>query len=177
MWIEVSFRGYHNHSGSPGKNYLPCFPKQHICLRLKHLWYLKQRERVHSHLSSAVCVWLLKTKPAVELEGGKRWCWSWIDCRQVKERLVGDPTLAKTHREECEVVYLWFLPLSAQDRSLQEDDLLGGQTSIAGRWEQKERDEGKRATAETGNSTRLWWNYFFHRTFFFFFDTNLFRNS
>lgn len=57
-------------------------------------------------MSSAVCVWLLKTKTAVELEVAKGDVGSWRDCGQVKGRLVGDPTLAKKYREECEVVYL-----------------------------------------------------------------------
>lgn len=52
---------------------------------------------------------------------------------QVTGRTVGDPTLAKKHREECEVVYLGFPPLPAQDGPLQENDLFGGQTSITER--------------------------------------------
>jgi len=68
----------------------------------------------------------------------------------VTERLVGDPvyTLAKKYREECEVVYLGFPPLSAQDGSLQKHDLFGGQTSITERLGRREKGNIKRISAE-----------------------------
>lgn len=66
-------------------------------------------------------------------------------CAQVKDGLVGEPTLAKKHREEYEVVYLRFPPLPAQNGSLQENNLLGGQTSITATHGERERCKGKKS--------------------------------
>ena len=66
-------------------------------------------------------------------------------CAQVKERLVGGPTLMKKHREEYEVVYLRFPPLPAQDGSLQEYNLLGGQTSVTATQGERAREREREA--------------------------------
>lgn len=75
---------------------------------------------------------LLKTETAVEPEVAKGGV-GLGDWEQVKEWLAQDPALVKKYREECEVVYLGFPPLSAQNGSLQENNLLGGQTPITAR--------------------------------------------
>lgn len=69
MWTKVSFRGHHHYSGSPRLTTL--FP-QTTHLSVAEEFLISQTESEdRSHLSSAVCVWLLKTKPAVELEVAK----------------------------------------------------------------------------------------------------------
>lgn len=53
------------------------------------------------------------------------------------------PEQTKKHRaEECEVAYLGLPPLSAQDGSLQENNLLGGQASVAEGCGQERKREG-----------------------------------
>lgn len=57
------------------------------------------------HICPVLCVSLLKTETAVELEAAKGGV-GLGDWEQVKEWLVQDPALVKKYREECEVAYL-----------------------------------------------------------------------
>ena len=62
--------------------------------------------------SSTLCVFVY-----VKQKQPRSWGWYEVvlvlDEEEVKERLVGDPSIAKKNREKCEVVYLGFPPLSA----------------------------------------------------------------